>query len=129
MGLVLILLSERLVEEAEIVAREFGSNCSGEQGEIIEDLLDALDQNDEQKMQAALGGNCLLSLDWEYVTVIKNIGVDKSGQGLRPRTRNGVNSVNTILILFHLLMMKASCNIVSFSSTSHVTSSRELNPE
>ena len=88
MGLVLILLSERMIEEAEIVAREFGSNCSGEQGEIIEDLLDALDQNDEQKMQAALAANCLLSLDWEYVTVIKNISVDRSGQGVRPRTRS-----------------------------------------
>lgn len=93
MGLVLILLSERLIEEAEIVAREFGSNCSGEQGEIIEDLLDALDQNDEQKMQAALAANCLLSLDWEYVTVIKNIDVDRvrgGQQGVRPRTRSGI---------------------------------------
>ena len=105
MGLVLILLSERLVEEAEIVAREFGSNCSGEQGEIIEDLLDALDQNDEQKMQAALGGNCLLSLDWEYVTVIKNIGVDRSGQGLRPRTRDGVYSVNTYVLTYPLSLV------------------------
>ena len=96
-GLVLILLSERLVEEAEIVAREFGSNCSGEQGEIIEDLLDAADQNDEQKMEAALAANCLLSLDWEYVTVIKNIGVDKSAQGVRPRTRRGAHSVATSL--------------------------------
>ena len=92
-GLVLILLSERLIEEAEIVAREFGSNCSGEQGEIIEDLLDALDQNDEAKMRAALGANCLLALDWEYVTVIKNIAVDTGGQGVRPRTRDGVNTV------------------------------------
>ena len=49
-GLVLILLSERLVEEAEIVAREFGSNCSGEQSEIIEDLLDALDQGGNNSM-------------------------------------------------------------------------------
>ena len=45
-------------------------------------------QNDEQKMRAALGANCLLSLDWEYVTVIKNIGVQDSGQGVQPRTRN-----------------------------------------
>ena len=103
-GLVLILLSERLIEEAEIVAREFGSNCSGEQGEIIEDLLDALDQNDEAKMRAALGANCLLALDWEYVTVIKNIAVDTDGgQGVRPRTRDDcVDSVIPRIPLFPL---------------------------
>ena len=49
---------------------------------MIEDLLDAYDQNDEEQLQAALRRNCLLSLDWEYVTVIKNV-LATSGKGAK----------------------------------------------
>ena len=50
LGLVLLLVYVHQISEAEIVAREFGHNCSDEQNEFIEDLLDAYDQNDAKKV-------------------------------------------------------------------------------
>ena len=51
MSLVVLLLKVHRTYEADIVAREFGNNCSREQNIIIEDLLDAYDQNDKAKVQ------------------------------------------------------------------------------
>ncbi len=68
------------------MAREFGNNCTFDQNETIEDLLDAYDQNDEERLQLALRRNCLLSLDWEYITVIKKVAIADE-EGPRDRTR------------------------------------------
>ncbi len=40
----LLLLRVHRTAEAEIVAREFGNNCTADQNTLIEDLLDAYDQ-------------------------------------------------------------------------------------
>jgi hypothetical protein len=89
-GLILILLGGQKIEEAEIVAREFGNNCTADQNEIIEDFLDAYDQNSPSKLKTALESHSLLSLDWEYVTVMKRLTIVPeydSEDGERPRTR------------------------------------------
>ncbi len=54
MALVILLLRVHRTAEAEIVAREFGNNCTPEQNMLIEDLLDAYDQNDEAKVSLEL---------------------------------------------------------------------------
>lgn len=59
LGLVLLLLDSNLPGEAEIVAREFGNNCTLEQNVVIEDLLDAFDQNDETKVRCPRQKNIL----------------------------------------------------------------------
>ena len=46
----MLLLSVHRSNEAEIVAREFGNNCNNEQNVLIEDMLDAFDQNDPDKV-------------------------------------------------------------------------------
>ena len=51
LGLVILLLDIHRTGEAEVVAREFGNNCSKEQNVLIEDLLDAYDQNDMSKVR------------------------------------------------------------------------------
>ena len=51
-ALVVLLLRVHRVSEAEIVAREFGNNCTPPQNLLIEDLLDAFDQNDENKVRS-----------------------------------------------------------------------------
>ncbi len=50
LGMVVLLLRVHRVKEAEIISREFGSNCSRDQNVLIEDLLDAYDQNDPEKV-------------------------------------------------------------------------------
>lgn len=90
LGLVLLLLDSNLPGEAEIVAREFGNNCTLEQNVVIEDLLDAFDQNDETKIQKAMGNKCLLTLDVEFKPYIDDLSLPKemATLGIRPRSRS-----------------------------------------
>ena len=50
----MLLLNIHRFGEAELVAREFGNNCNRDQNLLIEDLLDAFDQNDIDKVRASL---------------------------------------------------------------------------
>ena len=56
-GLILLLLDSHKIVESEIVAREFGNNCSEKQNVFIEDVLDAFDQNDNEKVTAKLNSS------------------------------------------------------------------------
>ena len=51
MSLVVLLLRLHRPGEADIAAREFGNNCTTDQNLLIEDLLDAYDQNDGDKVR------------------------------------------------------------------------------
>eukprot|EP00095_Tigriopus_kingsejongensis_P008812 maker-scaffold646_size120253-snap-gene-0.20 protein:Tk08812 transcript:maker-scaffold646_size120253-snap-gene-0.20-mRNA-1 annotation:"gamma-soluble nsf attachment isoform x1" len=90
LGLVILLLDTGLPGEAEIVAREFGNNCTLDQNVLMEDLLDAFDQNDEAKIHKALDNKCLLTLDVEFKPYIDEISLPKSMStlGIRPRSRS-----------------------------------------
>jgi len=71
-----------------MVAREFGTNsCTPEQNVMIEDLLDGFDQNDGDKIRAALKSKCVSALEREFRLLADDIDLDPEAakMGCRPR--------------------------------------------
>lgn len=79
--------------EADIVAREFGNHCSKEQNLLIEDLLDAYDQNDKEQIIEVKKNKCLQLLDSEFTPTLSQLDLapEMAEMGKRPRTRQRRN--------------------------------------